>query len=145
MNVYIKNSLLILFFIIFSYSTMANTAKEILETTLIPEDSRNTLAPPLDNRIKKAKFEKGDCLMYLKDGESYWSYRETQVLKVEDIGEKNLKVRMFGFLKKTDKWILSPAESLDFIQQSLYKKVDCPSLELKLTDEELDKLKNKDN
>lgn len=140
MGNYLKNILIVLFFVVFACSSFANNSIDKLQTTLIPDNTRSAIAPPVDNSIKKSKFEVGDCLKYLKDGESYWSHKETQVLKIEKIGEKNLKVRMFGFLKKTDKWLLSPAQSLEFNQQSLFIKTDCPSIDKRLSDKELEEL-----
>jgi len=91
-----------------------------------------------------ALVNKDECLKHKKDGETYWTYYETEILKVEDIGKDFLKVKRFSFLPKSGKWTLSAASSMPFAQQLLYINVECPKKELELTAEELEELnKNK--
>ena len=88
-----------------------------------------------------ALVSKNECLKHKKNGEEYWNFYETEVLKVDDVGKDSLKVKRYSFLPKSGKWSLSEASSFPFAQQIQYVTVECPKPELELTAEELEELK----
>lgn len=100
----------------------------------------NELASNDLNLPKEAIFPKNACLKMNKDGETFWSMYETSTIYIQDIGSKNLKIQKIFFMNNK-KWLLGPAESLDFKYQVQFTHIDCPSLEMKLTDEEIFELK----
>ena len=96
-----------------------------------------------EEKLDVALVEKGACLKYMKNGESYWTIYETDTLKVVSVGDKSLKVKRYAFLSESKKWRLSESFTLPFENQIEYVQIECPKKELRLTDEEFKKLKER--
>jgi hypothetical protein len=94
---------------------------------------------------QKAIVKVGECLKYLKEGENFWTKYETEVLKVEEIGAVNLKVRKILFVNpRSDKWAFDEsAFTLKFPEQVNYELMPCPDDKYKLSYEEVELIKKK--
>ena len=93
---------------------------------------------PLNQSLVKA----GECLKYKKNGETYWTKYETEIIKIESIGKETLKVRRLSFINtKSNKWMDSEPYSMAFEFQMNYEITECPDMKDKMTEEEVKKVK----
>jgi len=128
-----------------TYAKEEKDPRDLIKTevdSFFGEDNYNTIAPVDELKLKKAIFENNSCLKFLKEGEKFWTIYETLTVKIVDIGMKNLKVQKYAFMNNK-KWIMLEPESMDCDLQKQFMQVECPSLEDKLTTEEILDLKKK--
>lgn len=94
---------------------------------------------------KKALVKVGECLKYLKNGEDFWSHYETEVVKVEAIGESKIKLRPILYVKRTSPdWAYAEeAKDIPFDQQLQYEITYCPNLKDKMSEEMAERFRKK--
>lgn len=137
------------FILLFSLSLFASVEKEDPRDMIRDEidsfygkKSTNVLNIDDPTRPNSAIYKKGTCLKFNKEGEDYWTIYETMTLRIEDIGDRRLKVRKLFFM--TDKkWLEGSPESMIFENQDKFTKTECPSDEMKLSPEEIEDLRKK--
>lgn len=128
-----------------TYAKVKKDPRDLIKTevdSFFGEDNYNTMVPVDELKLKKAIFENNSCLKFLKEGERFWTIYETLTLKIVDIGKKNLKIQKYAFMNNK-KWIILEPEAMEFDLQKQFMQVECPSLEDKLTNEEILDLKKK--
>lgn len=128
-----------------TYAKVKKDPRDLIKTevdSFFGEDNYNTMVPVDELKLKKAIFENNSCLKFLKEGERFWTIYETLTLKIVDIGKKNLKIQKYAFMNNK-KWIILEPEAMEFDLQKQFMQVECPSLENKLTNEEILDLKKK--
>ena len=136
-----KILIMIFSFLIFN-SIFANELLNPTEKEEFFGNSKNLVKEETVKPLNQALVKEGECLKYKKNGENYWTKYETEIIKIESVGEKTLKTRRISFInKKSDKWMDSEPYSLPFEFQMNYEVIDCPKIEDKMSDEEVKKIK----
>ena len=92
---------------------------------------------------KKALVSVGECVKFLKNGESFWNHHETEVALVEALGKKSIKLRPIQFAKLgAPDWTYSDvAKDVAFEQQLQYETTNCPKTEDRIPEEIAEKMK----
>jgi hypothetical protein len=96
---------------------------------------------PTQEQIKKPLVKINECVSAIKNDESFWNHHETAVFKVEAIGDHNIKLKKFIFLKKhQESWYYDDtAIALPFELQYQLEITSCPKDDKKLTEEQFAK------
>ena len=102
----------------------------------------NMMNPENPNLPQMPLYKAGACLKFNKDGETFWNKYETMTILIEEIGKNKIKIRKVFFMSDK-KWLTGSPEVMSFQAQSLFTQTDCPSEKMKLTEEEIYELKQK--
>lgn len=142
---------LIIFFSCFLFS-LNSFAVKYKRNPIAHDPAKDAFFNGTDNKLaekdpgpQKAIVKVGECLKFLKEGEKFWTKYETEVLKVEEIGDVSLKVRRILFVNpRSDKWAFDEsAFPLKFPEQINYELMDCPEDKYKMSYEEIELVKKK--
>ena len=122
--------------LLISFNIMGNDLVNPPEKEAFFGNTESTLNVKEVKPLNRALVKEGECLKYKKNGETYWTKYETEIIKVDKVGRETLKVRKISFINsKSDKWMDSDPYSLDFEFQMLYELFPCPDMKDKLSDE----------
>lgn len=141
-----------LFLAFFSFSAFAaNDASDLInpkeKTEFFNANRSQNLVNNSDALVgpKKALVKEGECVKFLKNGESYWNKYETEVSKVESVGQKSVKLRPILFLKRgLEDWTYSDdAKDLAFENQLKYEVFPCPAEKDRIPEDIAEILKKK--
>ena len=135
-------------FFIFALLLSGNVFAEIIPTGMNDFIGGGSKQIKSDQDVRlptKAYVKEDQCMMFLKDNESYWKFHETPTLKVESIGEGSIKVRKYLFLgTNKERWVLdSKAISIPFAEQLNYYISSCPPDSSMMSNAELELIKKK--
>jgi hypothetical protein len=106
--------------------------------------SNNVISQEKVVPLNVSLVKKGECLKFKKDGEQYWNKYETEILKIQEIGDHSLKVQRIIFVNtKTNQWMGTKSFKLDFEHQMKYDLFPCPLEEDSLSEKEIFDIKAK--